>query len=127
MSILKKQKPNFIICTHPFIGELLELTEIYEYVKSEEGLNACILTVVTDYVVHPSWLNDASDFFIFASDRLKYLLNEVKPELLEKDENGNVKAKFFRLFFSSSASTISIFAVSMDCDTILYFKSNSLT
>ena len=95
MSILKKQKPNFIICTHPFIGELLELTEIYEYVKSEEGLNACILTVVTDYVVHPSWLNDASDFFIFASDRLKYLLNEVKPELLEKDENGNVKAKFF--------------------------------
>ena len=33
MSILKKQKPNFIICTHPFIGELLELTEIYEYVK----------------------------------------------------------------------------------------------
>ena len=95
MSILKKQKPNFIICTHPFIGELLELTEIYEYVKSEEGLNACILTVVTDYVVHPSWLNDASDFFIFASDRLKYFLNEVKPELLEKDENDNVKAKFF--------------------------------
>ncbi|CBH20723.1 putative Monogalactosyldiacylglycerol synthase [Acetoanaerobium sticklandii] len=95
MSILKKQKPNFIICTHPFIGELLELTEIYEYVKSEEGLNACILTVVTDYVVHPSWLNDASDFFIFASDRLKYFLNEVKPELLEKDEHDNVKAKFF--------------------------------
>ncbi|WP_352407658.1 MGDG synthase family glycosyltransferase [Acetoanaerobium noterae] len=95
MSILKKQRPNFIICTHPFIGELLELTEIYEYVKSEEGLNACILTVVTDYVVHPSWLNDASDFFIFASDRLKYFLNEVKPELLEKDENDNVKAKFF--------------------------------
>lgn len=89
MYILKKQKPDFIICTHPFIGELLELEEIHEYVKSSQGLNACILTIVTDYVVHPSWLNGVSDYFIFASDRLKYFLNEVKPELLAED-----KAKF---------------------------------
>ena len=89
MSILKNQKPDFIICTHPFIGELLELEEISEYAKSPKGLNACILTVVTDYVVHPSWLNTASDYFIFASDRLRYFLNEIKPELLAED-----KAKF---------------------------------
>ncbi len=95
MSKLKKQKPEFIICTHPFIGELLELTEIREYVKSKEELNSCIMTVVTDYVVHPSWFNDISDYFIFASDRLKYFLKETKPEFLQKDENGKVKAKFF--------------------------------
>lgn len=103
MSILKKQKPNFIICTHPFIGELLELTEIYEYVKSEEGLNACILTVVTDYVVHPSWLNDASDFFIFASDRLKYLLAQIKPELIISD-----KAKFFGIPIREEFNTLDV-------------------
>ena len=103
MSILKKQKPNFIICTHPFIGELLELTEIYEYVKSEEGLNACILTVVTDYVVHPSWLNDASDFFIFASDRLKYLLAQIKPELIISN-----KAKFFGIPIREEFNTLDV-------------------
>jgi len=98
MSILKLKKPNFIFCTHPFIGELLELTEINDYVKSKGELDACVITVITDYVVHPSWLNDVSDYFIFASDRLRFFLNEVKPELLEKDKNSKndaAKAKFF--------------------------------
>lgn len=84
MSILENQKPDFIICTHPFIGELLELDEVVSYIKSPQGLNASIITVVTDYVVHPSWINGASDFFIFPSDKLKYLLNNIDKDLASK-------------------------------------------
>lgn len=62
--LIEDIEPDWIISTHPFIGELLEVIE--EKVK----LKSKIMTIVTDYVAHPSWISKSTDYYIFPSERL---------------------------------------------------------
>lgn len=70
-ALFKELQPDIVISTHPFIGDLMD-------VMYREALPSFkLVTVVTDYVVHPSWLNETSDYFIFPSEYLKYDLETI--------------------------------------------------
>lgn len=64
--LIEEFQPDSIISTHPFIGDMMD--GIYR----EEELSFSLLTIITDYVVHPSWFNQTSDLFILPSELLKY-------------------------------------------------------
>ncbi len=71
---LKKEiesfKPSVIICTHPFP------TAIMASLKSKNKIDIPIVSVITDFNVHISYLNDFVDHYIIASENLKYDLIE---------------------------------------------------
>jgi len=69
---LKKEidefKPSVIICTHPFPSAIMA------NLKSKGKITTPIVTIVTDYNVHISYLNENVDHFVIASE---YLSNEL--------------------------------------------------
>jgi processive 1,2-diacylglycerol beta-glucosyltransferase len=68
---LIKENPDFIICTH-----FLPL-EIAAYLKRKKKINAQIITVITDFGIHPFWISEGIDTYIVASDLTKeQLVNE---------------------------------------------------
>ena len=77
---LKKEinefNPSVIICTHAFPSAIMA------NLKSKGKLNIPIVTVVTDFNVHISYLNEYVDFFVLASEYLSDDLIEfgIKPE-----------------------------------------------
>ena len=86
IDLFDKKKPDIIISTHPFIGELLELPNISRKIKEKDGLDAKVITVVTDYVAHPSWLNEATDYYIYPTEKLKYAIENIS-------DNKNIEDK----------------------------------
>lgn len=73
--LIEETSPDWIISTHPFIGELLEVMEEKEELKSK------IMTIVTDYVVHPSWISTSTDYYIFPSERLSCELDTLNVDM----------------------------------------------
>lgn len=88
IDLFDKKKPDIIISTHPFIGELLELPNIRRKITEIDGINAKVITVVTDYVAHPSWLNQATDYYVFPSEKLKYSIKNISDY---KNIEGKIK------------------------------------
>ncbi len=60
-SFLIKEKPDVIISTH-FLP-----SEIVMYLKKIKALNTRLITVITDFGVHPFWIIDGTDMYIVAS------------------------------------------------------------
>lgn len=86
IDLFDQKKPDIIISTHPFIGELLELPNINRKLKEKNGLDAKVITVVTDYVAHPSWLNEATDYYIYPTEKLRYAIESIS-------DNKNIEDK----------------------------------
>jgi len=61
---------DFIISTHFFCSK------ISAYLKNKGKIHSKIITVITDFGVHPIWLNNGTDIYIVASDFTKKLLME---------------------------------------------------
>jgi processive 1,2-diacylglycerol beta-glucosyltransferase len=63
--LLRKYRPTLVICTHPFpCGAIACL-------KRRKNLAIPVVGVVTDFVVHPFWLNGKVDQYIVAAPELK--------------------------------------------------------
>ena len=73
---LTKENPDYIISTH-FLT-----SEISASLKRCSRTNARLITVITDFGVHPFWVSGGTDLYITASESSKELLiaEGVKPE-----------------------------------------------
>ncbi|MBS3995068.1 MAG: hypothetical protein KGZ33_04675 [Alkaliphilus sp.] len=60
--LIMKFKPDVIVCTHPFPAEALSA------MKRNGRINAPIVTTLTDYTIHPSWINKEVDYYILPSE-----------------------------------------------------------
>jgi len=60
--LLVQESPEFIISTH-FLA-----SEIAAFLKRNQKINSKIVTVITDFGVHPFWIQEGTDFYIVASD-----------------------------------------------------------
>lgn len=63
---LDEYKPDIIVSTHVFA------TIILNRIAKRNPINAKIISVVTDYTVHPLWEQSKSDYYITASEFLSY-------------------------------------------------------
>jgi len=63
--LIKEYKPSAIVCTHPFPMQMLSS------LKEKNKLNIPIVSILTDYVVHPLWLDSGIDAFIVANEIMK--------------------------------------------------------
>lgn len=68
--VVAKLNPQVIICTHPVPGMMIGKLK-------EDGLKTPLLTVITDYDAHGSWVNDEVSQYLVSSD-------VVKDRLIEK-------------------------------------------
>jgi len=59
---LIKERPDFIISTHFFPPE------VAAYLKKIKKLNSKLITVITDFGIHPLWISGGTDMYIVASN-----------------------------------------------------------
>ncbi len=80
VDFLVKEKPDYIISTH-FLPSV-----IVSSLKARDKLNAKLITVVTDFGVHPFWITDFTDIYVAASaPTVKQLeFKGVKPILIRE-------------------------------------------
>jgi processive 1,2-diacylglycerol beta-glucosyltransferase len=55
-------RPDVIVCTHPFPAEALSA------MKRKGKINIPLVTVLTDYTIHPSWINNEIDYYMMPSE-----------------------------------------------------------
>lgn len=60
--LLSDFQPDVIICTHPFPAEALST------MKRKGKINIPIINTLTDYTIHPSWINKEVDYYILPSE-----------------------------------------------------------
>lgn len=63
--LIKKYRPEVVVCTHPFPCGAMA------YLKRKINLRVPIVGVVTDFAVHPIWLNQGVNQYIVAASELK--------------------------------------------------------
>ncbi len=63
-----KANPPILISTHFFLSQLVS------YLKAKKEISTKLITVVTDYGVHPLWLNIFTDYYVVSTSQQKALL-----------------------------------------------------
>ncbi|WP_129599651.1 MGDG synthase family glycosyltransferase [Anaerophilus nitritogenes] len=64
--LLSDFTPDVIVCTHPFPAEALSV------MKRKGKINIPIVSILTDYTIHPSWINKEVDYYIFPNENFSY-------------------------------------------------------
>jgi processive 1,2-diacylglycerol beta-glucosyltransferase len=59
--LLLKEDPDYVVSTH-FLS-----SEIAASLKAEHAIHAKVITVITDFGVHPFWINHGTDLYVVAS------------------------------------------------------------
>ncbi|AOT69092.1 MGDG synthase family glycosyltransferase [Geosporobacter ferrireducens] len=69
-------KPDVIVCTHPFPAEALSV------LKRKNKINIPIISILTDYAIHPSWINKEVDYYILPSENFihEFQYWQIPPE-----------------------------------------------
>ncbi|MDD2679604.1 MAG: glycosyltransferase, partial [Candidatus Omnitrophica bacterium] len=90
---LIQRDPDYIISTH-FLP-----SEIASHLKIRKEISAKIITIITDFGVHPFWINRGTDLYVVASDftRDKLIAEGIAPEKI-KVFGLPSDAKFLRQF-----------------------------
>ena len=68
IDFLVKESPDFIISTH-FLP-----SQVTAYLKRKKRINSKLLTIITDFGVHPFWLDEGVDIYVVASDFTRQIL-----------------------------------------------------
>lgn len=90
---LIKEDASFIISTH-FLP-----SEVSAYLKKSQRIKSKLITVITDFGVHPFWVSEGTDMYIVASDPSKeQLLLEGIEENIIKDFGIPIDAKFSKQY-----------------------------
>ena len=96
---LIKENPDYIISTH-FLP-----SEIAAMLKSRKAITSKLITVITDFGVHPFWVNNGTDLYVVASSATKVaLISEGVGEEKIKDFGIPVKEKFLKTHDRKSLS-----------------------
>ena len=92
-NFLIRNNPDFIISTHFFPSE------IAGYLKETKKINSKLLTVITDFGIHPLWICCGTDMYIVASDFSKeQLILEGIRENIIKDLGIPIDSKFLKKY-----------------------------
>ncbi|KXZ40788.1 processive 1,2-diacylglycerol beta-glucosyltransferase [Alkalithermobacter thermoalcaliphilus JW-YL-7 = DSM 7308] len=75
--LISDKKPDAIIGTHPF--PLMAVSKL----KKKHKFNIPIMSILTDYTIHSTWIQDEIDFYIVGDEFVKQLLIE---EGIHKDK-----------------------------------------
>ncbi len=67
--LIENVQPDAFIATHPFASCMLSV------LKGRNEWEAPIYTVITDYTIHPSWINHHINYYFIAHDQLYYLVD----------------------------------------------------
>ncbi|MFC6334820.1 glycosyltransferase [Paenibacillus septentrionalis] len=67
--VVEKLNPQLIICTHPVTGMMIAKLK-------EDGLKTPLITVITDYDAHGSWVNQEVNRYLVSTDVVKERLVE---------------------------------------------------
>ncbi|MCM8770318.1 MAG: hypothetical protein NC936_00410 [Candidatus Omnitrophica bacterium] len=92
VTFLCKENPDFIISTHFFPSE------ISAGLKKKGKINSKIVTVITDFGVHPFWVSDGIDTYIVAS---KFTENKLIQEGIAQDRIKILGVPIHKKFFKS--------------------------
>ena len=65
---LKQENPDFIISTHFFPSE------IAAHLKKNRKIRSRVISVITDFGVHPFWVSEGTDSYVVASEYTKKIL-----------------------------------------------------
>lgn len=92
-----RENPDFIVSTH-FLP-----SEVSAYLKRTQKINSKLITLITDFGVHPFWVSHGTDVYVVASDFTREQL------ILEGVRENNIKvfgipieAKFLKQYEKSS-------------------------
>lgn len=99
--VVEKLNPQIIVCTHPVPNMMIAKLK-------EHGLQTPLLTVITDYDAHGSWVNDEINRYLVSSDVVRDRLIEkgvadskiavtgipIRPKFWQASSSEEVRAKF---------------------------------
>lgn len=68
VKLLKKFRPNVIICTHPFPESA---AAIWKFLHAKSSKNFSLATVLTDYSLHEIWIFGEVDKYFVATEEMK--------------------------------------------------------
>ncbi|MCR5833386.1 MAG: galactosyldiacylglycerol synthase [Selenomonadaceae bacterium] len=71
--LLKKIRPDVVICTHPFPEAAASL---WKFLHAKSSRKFLLATVMTDYSLHEIWLYDEVDAYFVATDEMRRELSE---------------------------------------------------
>ena len=125
-TILEREDPDIVITTHPFINNMLTL------IKQDHEIKIPIISIVTDFIPHRSYLSDVDAYVCATDETARYLTNkyDVSEDLVfpigmpifqrfySEDRERNRKT-YKQLGFSSDKRTILIMAGSFGVTDIL--------
>ena len=127
LSILDEEKPDVVICTHPFINSMMGR------LKSQNKTDVPVISIVTDFIPHRSYVDEKVDAYIAASDETarvlvgKYGVDEnlvyalgmpVFQRFYKKDAERDAKT-YKQLGFSKDKLTVLVMAGSFGVTDIL--------
>ncbi|MCJ8014395.1 UDP-N-acetylglucosamine--LPS N-acetylglucosamine transferase [Paenibacillus sp. KQZ6P-2] len=65
--VIKQLKPDLIVCTHPFPNAVISRLK-------RQGIHVPLVTLITDYDVHATWVNKEVNQYLVSSPKVKGLL-----------------------------------------------------
>jgi processive 1,2-diacylglycerol beta-glucosyltransferase len=66
--LIQQYKPNVMVCTHPFPLEMISI------LKGKRKFPQPVVAILTDYTIHPFWVNTYVNAYVVPSDYLCYEL-----------------------------------------------------
>lgn len=132
LPVVEKYSPDAVISCHPFAGGIMA------YMKTRLGCNVPVISIVTDFLPHRTYVNEGIDAYITASDTAKLLLTReygVEPgriydyghPVFERfyEGNGRKRDEVLReLGFSPDKRTVLLMAGSFGVSDILEIYEN---
>lgn len=67
--LINSVQPDAFIATHPFASCMLSV------LKGRNDWSEPIYTIITDYTIHPSWINHHINYYFIAHEQLYYLVD----------------------------------------------------
>lgn len=67
--LIRNVEPDAFIATHPFASCMLSV------LKGRNNWQVPIYTIITDYTIHPSWINHHINYYFIAHEQLYYLVD----------------------------------------------------
>ncbi len=132
LPVIEKYAPDVIISCHPFAGAIVG------YMKKEYGYHMPLITIVTDFLPHRSYISEGIDAYVTASSPAKEILMkeyDISPDniydyghpVYEKFYEGNGRSReevLAELGFDQNKRTVLIMAGSFGVTDILEIYEN---
>ena len=89
--LLQKERPNVVISTHFLVNSVISV-----YKKRYPGHRLRLVSIITDYVLHPLWISEGVDTYICSCDYVKKeLMKRAVAEGKIRDYGIPVQDKFY--------------------------------